>query len=183
MTEIAYAAPAAQSLLAWIAAAKQGLPSPATATATSLLDDIRLEDLVLRLLDLDIEEAVQLDVFADSDTPFSRSPERFYESLQQAIRQLRLFKLFARTHDGDYHRSICPAAYNERTGEHYPEVPRRPRFDLAAPRSLHMEGIRSPALHARHRLSWRVAAACCQIPRLVSNKKNSTARSGVSRSE
>jgi hypothetical protein len=130
MTEIACADPVAQSLLAWIAAEEQDLSSPTA--VTSFLDEIRLEDLVLRLLDLDIEEATQLDVSADSDAPFERSPERFYEALQQAIRQLRLSKLFARTHDGDYHRSICPAAYNERTGEHYPEEMARWRADFRA---------------------------------------------------
>lgn len=119
MTEIACTAPVTQSMLAWIAAAKQGLPP--TASVALDLDAMRLEDLVLGLLDLDIEEAVQMDALADSGTPFERSPAHFYETLQQAMRQLRLFTLFARTHDGEHHRSVCPAAYNERTGEHYPE--------------------------------------------------------------
>lgn len=96
------------------------------------LDEMRFEDLVLSLLDLDIEEAAQMDCLADSSTPFERSPERFHETLQQAIRQLRLFKLFARTHDGEHHRSVCPAAYNERTGEHYPEEMSRWRADFRA---------------------------------------------------
>lgn len=96
----------------------------------SHLNEMRLEDLVLRLLDLDNEEAAQMDSRSDSDSPFERSPERFNETLQQAIRQLRLFKLFARTRDGEHHRSVCPAAYNERTGEHYPEEMARWRADF-----------------------------------------------------
>jgi hypothetical protein len=119
MTEIACADPVAQSLIDWVAATKLGLPPP-DATA-SYLDEMQFEDLVLGLLDLNIEEAAQLGALSDFDTPFERSSVRFYETLQQAVRQLRLFKLFARTHDGEYHRGICPAAYNERTGEHYPE--------------------------------------------------------------
>lgn len=130
MTEIACEIPISQSLLAWVTATNKGVLMQKG--AASRLDEIRLEDLVLRLLDLDIEEAAQLDVFADSDAPFEQSPEQFYETLQQAIRQLRLFKLFTRTHDGDYHRGICPAAYNEHTGEHYPEEMARWRADFRA---------------------------------------------------
>lgn len=130
MTEIAFADPVAQSLIDWVAAAKQGLLSQDT--ATSRFDEMRLEDLVLSLLDRDIEEAAKIDALSDSDSPFERSPERFYETLEQAIRQLRLFKLFARTHDGEYHRSVCPGAYNERTGEHYPEEMARWRADFRA---------------------------------------------------
>ncbi|HWT19006.1 MAG TPA: hypothetical protein VN280_08835 [Variovorax sp.] len=130
MTEIASADPVAQSLIDWIAAAQQGL-APQDAAA-SHLDAMRFEDLVLGLLDLDIEEAAQLGALSDFDAPFERSPVCFYETLQQAVRQLRLFKLFARTHDGEYHRSICPAAYNECTGEHYPEEMARWRADFRA---------------------------------------------------
>src|SRR3984957_8783676 len=130
MTEIACTEPIAQSLLAWVAAAQRGL-LPESAV-TSRLDEMRLEDLVLRLLDLDIEEAARLDALADPDSPFERGPERFYDTLQKAIWQLQLFKLFARTHDGEYHRSICPAAYNERTGEHYAEEMARWRANCRA---------------------------------------------------
>jgi len=119
MTEIACADSGAQSLFAWVAAVKLDLPSQDS--ATSRLDEMRLEDLVLGLLDLDNDKAAQMESLSDSEGPFERCPERFYETLQQAIRQLRLFKLFAKTHDGEHHRSVCPAAYNERTGEHYPE--------------------------------------------------------------
>lgn len=119
MTEIACATPVVQSLLAWVAASKSGLTP--SASVTSHLDEMRLERLVLGLLDLDMEEAAQIDVLANSSTSFERSPEYFHEVLQLAIRQLRLFPLFARTRHGEYHRSVCPAAYNERTGEHHPE--------------------------------------------------------------
>jgi len=130
MTKLACAAPIAQSLLAWIAAEKQGMPLPDA--ATSLLDEMRLEDLVLSLLSLDIDEAAQMNSLADANTPFERSPECFHETLQQALRQLRLSKLFARTHDGEHHRSIRPAAYDERTGEHYPEEMALWRTDFRA---------------------------------------------------
>lgn len=130
MTEIACADPVVQSLHAWITTAKQGLPPPAATAST--LNDMRLEALVLSLLDLDLEEAALLDSLADSSTSFERSPPRFYEALQQAMRELRLFKLFARTHDGEHHWSICPAAYNERTGEHYAEGMARWRADFRA---------------------------------------------------
>lgn len=33
---------------------------------------------------------------------------------------------------GEYHRSICPSTYNERTGEHYPEEMARRRADFRA---------------------------------------------------
>lgn len=130
MAEIACADPVAESLLAWVTSAKQGLLLQ-NAT-TSRLDEMRLEDLVLSLLDLDAERAAQLDAWSDADSLFERSPGRFNEALQRAILQLRLFKLFARTYDGEHHRSICPAAYNERTGEHYPQEMARWRADFRA---------------------------------------------------
>ncbi|MCJ0762520.1 hypothetical protein [Variovorax terrae] len=131
MPEIACAGPDAQSLLAWVAAVKQGL-TPSQGIVTLRLDQMRLEDLVLSLLDLDIEEAAQVDSLADSASPFERCPERFHETLQKAIWQSPLCKLFARTHDGEYHRSLCPAAYNERTGEHHAEEMARWRADFRA---------------------------------------------------
>lgn len=130
MTESTCAVPVAQSLLAWIEAINLGLP--AQEAVTSRLDEMRLEDLVLGLLDLDPDEAAQMESLSGSEAPFERCPESFYETLQQAIRQLRLFGLFARTHDGEYHRSVCPAAYNERTGEHYAEEMARWRADFRA---------------------------------------------------
>jgi|GEM_PF-2525471 len=119
MTAIESADPIAQSLLTWVAATKRGLlPSNPTA---SRFNEIRLKELVLSLLDLDTAEAAQVVALLDTDFPFERCPEHFYAALQQAIGRLRLSNLFARTQDGDHHRSVCPAASNERTGEHYPE--------------------------------------------------------------
>ena len=54
MTKTASPDPVAQSLLAWVTAVKQGLPPQDV--STSRLDGMRLEDFVLRLLDLDIEQ-------------------------------------------------------------------------------------------------------------------------------
>lgn len=130
MTEIACADPVAQSLLAWVAAIQQGLQPREDTTAA--LDEMRLEDLVLSLLDMDSDDAAHLDSLLGSDEPFERSPQSYNEVLQQALRQLRLFKLFTRTYDGEHHRSFCPSAYNERTGEHYPEEMARWRADFRA---------------------------------------------------
>ncbi|MCY1238716.1 hypothetical protein D9M72_514700 [compost metagenome] len=69
---------------------------------------------------------------AESGVPFERSPACFNAALQQALRQLRLSGLFARTHEGEHHRSVCPAAYNERTGEHHPQEMARWRTDFRA---------------------------------------------------
>ncbi|WP_454672946.1 hypothetical protein [Achromobacter pestifer] len=110
---------AAQSLLDWVVSMQRDIPMrPSVKTC---LDEMRFEDLVLHLLDLDIEEAERMASLVDGGWPFERCPERFHATLQNAIRQLHLFKLFTRTHDGEHHRGICPAAYNEATGEHQPE--------------------------------------------------------------
>lgn len=119
MTEIAYADSVVQLLLAWFVAVRQGVLPPDS--ITSRLDEIPLEQFVLRLLELDVEEAAQVDALSNPVSPFERSSQRFDEALQQTIRQLRLFKLFARTREGEYHRSLCPTAYNAAAGEHYPE--------------------------------------------------------------
>jgi hypothetical protein len=60
----------------------------------------------------------------------SRSPASFNNVLQQVIRQLQLAKLFCPNQEGEFHRSICPAAYNERTGEHHPEEMARWRAEF-----------------------------------------------------
>lgn len=124
------AAPVAESLCAWVEAVRLGALS--CDAATSRLDEMRLEDLVLGLLDLDCDEAAQLASLSGSGTSFERSAESFHETLREAIRQLRLFKLFTRAHGSELHRSICPAAYDERTGEHYPEEMARWRADFRA---------------------------------------------------
>ncbi|MGE8046829.1 hypothetical protein ACQKPT_00775 [Pseudomonas monteilii] len=126
MTEIA----PAQSLIAWVIAVKQGsLPPNAV---KSCLDEMRLEHLVLDLMEIDVEEAAQIDALSDTVTPFGRSAQCFDELLQHSIQQLQLFKLFGRTREGDYHRSFCPTAYDAATGEHYPEEMARWRADFRA---------------------------------------------------
>ncbi|MBS0450022.1 MAG: hypothetical protein JSS14_01805 [Proteobacteria bacterium] len=97
------------------------------------LGEIRLDRLVFRLLDLDESEAQHLDLLAgNAESSLSRSPAGFYVVLQRAIQELRLHRLFTRTHDGEFHRSVCPAAYNEQTGEHYPEEMATWRADFRA---------------------------------------------------
>ncbi|WP_338801909.1 hypothetical protein V9L13_06445 [Pseudomonas sp. RSB 5.4] len=130
MTETAQTDSLTQSLIAWVKAVKQDSLSPAA--TSSRLDEMRLEHLVLWLLDLDLEEAAQIDALSNSVYPFERSPERFHEALQQTIRQLKLFNLFAKTGDGEYHRSVYPSAYNACTGENYPEEMARWRADFRA---------------------------------------------------
>lgn len=130
MTEIGCTDPVTQSLIAWIAAVNQNLP-PLT-VSTSRLSEIRFEDLVHSLLDLEWEDAARIDSLADSRAPLARAPAQFFEILQLVIRQHHLSGLFATTAEGEYHRSICPAAYNERTGEHFPEEMARWRADFRA---------------------------------------------------
>lgn len=130
MTDFVCADPVAQSLFVWIDAVQQDLEPP-TDIAMSLAET-RLEDLVLSLLDMDHEEAAQVHSLVELGAPFERSPQAFNQALQQAMRQLRVFNLFSRTSEGEHHRSICPAAYNERTGEHHPEEMARWRADFRA---------------------------------------------------
>lgn len=103
------------------------------AGTTEPRSDVRLDRLVARVLDLGNSEARELDALAGADpASFARDPEGFCVVLQQAIRELRLHKLFIRAHEGEFHRSICPAAYNERTGEHHPEEMARWRSEFRA---------------------------------------------------
>lgn len=120
MNEGARVGSVAQLLLAWVTAVKQGvLPQ---SIITSQFDNISFEQLVLGLLDIDDQEASQLDALSSAaPSSYERSAQNFDEILQQAIRKLRLFELFGRTHDGEFHRSICPTAYNARTGQHDPD--------------------------------------------------------------
>lgn len=119
MHEIACADPIAKSLSMWVSAIRHGLLPPESVSAR--LEGLKLESLVLGLLDLDESEATQIESLSGSEARPNRCPEDFYETLQRTIRQLRLFSLFGRTHDGEYHRSIGPAAYNEPTDKRYPE--------------------------------------------------------------
>lgn len=128
MNETACADPVTRSLIDWVIAVTLG--RPAEGVASSCFDDMQLEHLVLRLLDMDFDDARKVSSLVGFDAPFEQTPRSFNETLQQALKQLRLFKLFARTRDGEEHRSICPAAFNERTGEHRPEEMARWRADF-----------------------------------------------------
>lgn len=130
MTDIACADLTTSSLLAWASAKRCGVTAPHV--AVSHLNALRLEDLVLRVLDMDFEVAEHVDALAAPTAPFARCPESFFGALQQAIHQLRLHRLFGHAHDGEFHRSICPSAYNERTGEHYPDEMAQWRADFRA---------------------------------------------------
>ncbi|MFM0718941.1 hypothetical protein PQQ73_21655 [Paraburkholderia strydomiana] len=132
LNEFSCADSIAQSLITWVAAIKLGL-SPQDSIA-SRFDDMKLEALVLALFDMDVSEAAQMDVLSDSETPFKRCQESFFETLKQVIGQLRLFRLFACTRDGEHHRSIVPAAYDEWTGEHHPKEMACWRADFRAMR-------------------------------------------------
>ncbi|TFZ44666.1 hypothetical protein E5C33_13560 [Stenotrophomonas maltophilia] len=117
-----------QSLSDWLATTTSDPSSQEV--AFSHLSQMRLEDLVLSLLDLAHEGAAQLATLAAPATDFARSPERFDEAMQEAVGRLRLSRLFARTYDGDFHRSVCPTAYDARTGEHHPVEMARWRADF-----------------------------------------------------
>ena len=93
-------------------------------------DDTRLDRLVQHLLDLDDDDATELETLGVPAELGSRSPASFNNVLQQVIRQLQLAKLFCPSQEGEFHRSICPAAYNERTGEHHPEEMARWRAEF-----------------------------------------------------
>ncbi|CAN7771388.1 hypothetical protein LJR034_007664 [Caballeronia sp. LjRoot34] len=94
-------------------------------------DDTRLDRLVQRLLDLDEDDAMELEALGGVPMALgSRSPASFNNVLQQVIRQLQLTKLFCPSQEGEFHRSIYPAAYNERTGEHHPEEMARWRAEF-----------------------------------------------------
>lgn len=130
MTEISRIESIAQLLSIWVAAKKLEL-HPQEPIASQLAD-MKLQNFVIGLLDLEESEAADVELLSGSDGLIKRCSESFHEALQQTIRQLQLFKLFARRDDAEYHRSILPAAYNERTGEHYPQAMARWRADFRA---------------------------------------------------
>lgn len=84
-------------------------------------NEVRLDRLVARSLDLDDHEARMLEELAGAAcAPATRSPAHFLAALEQAIAELRLSRLFSSSGQGEFHRGICPAAYDERSGEHHP---------------------------------------------------------------
>jgi hypothetical protein len=123
-----------QSFINGAAAINEALHRQAHISTPS--NDTRLDRLVQHLLDLDEDDAMELVTLGGVPMALgNRSPASFNKALQQVIRQLRLFKLFCPSQEGEFHRSICPAAYNERTGEHHPEEMARWRaeFRVMAP--------------------------------------------------
>lgn len=83
--------------------------------------EVRLDRLVARSLDLDDREALMLGALAGTARARAmRSPAHFLAALKQAITELRLSRLFCSSGQGEFHRGICPAAYDERSGEHHP---------------------------------------------------------------
>ncbi|MFM0229879.1 hypothetical protein [Paraburkholderia sediminicola] len=83
-------------------------------------DDTRLDRLVARLLDIDESDSLVLEALAGESAELRRTPADFHNALKQVIHELRLFQLFCLSNEGAFHRSICPVAYDERTGMHYP---------------------------------------------------------------
>lgn len=102
--------------------------------SASRLDEMKLKDFVLELMQIDIYETRQIERLSAGTAESARTPESFYEALQLCIRELQLFKLFTNSEQGEFHRSLCPAAYNERTGEHYPQEMAQWRADFRSMR-------------------------------------------------
>lgn len=107
-----------KSLIEWVMEA--ALTYPPQVTIPSLLQGIQLEALVLSLLDLNHDEAAQIDALAPLPLAFARSPEQFHEMVQEVILRMRLSKLFTRTDAREFHWAIHPAAYDPHTGKHHP---------------------------------------------------------------
>ena len=88
---------------------------------STAVDETRFDRLVSQLLDLNEEDGQILGALIDEPgTHLGQSPANFYAVLQRAVRQLRLAHLFCTSDGREHHRSICPAAYDERAGRHHP---------------------------------------------------------------
>jgi hypothetical protein len=97
------------------------------------LESVRLDFLVGRCLNMTYPETITLgSLLEGSPRKLQRTPEAFYERLRQAISECRLWDLFTRIERAEWHRSIVPAAYNERTGEIYPSEMAKWRADFRA---------------------------------------------------
>jgi hypothetical protein len=147
------------------------------------LESVRLDRLVSQCLDMTLPEAAFLAKLPGvSARRPQRTPEGFYGSLHQAISECGLWSLFTVAAHAEWHRSIVPAAYNERTGEIYPTemaewradframapesdgggddcvaISRGKRFDLAAACSQCVASRGGAPLHARRRCARPVA--------------------------
>jgi hypothetical protein len=85
------------------------------------LESVKLEHLVVRSLDITFPEAMLLaNMSRKRPCGVQRTPEAFYKGLREAIRACGLWQLFTRVEEAEWHRSIVPAAYNQRTGEVHP---------------------------------------------------------------
>ncbi|MDI6949513.1 hypothetical protein QML88_22200 [Serratia sp. Se-RSmG] len=83
--------------------------------------ELRLDRLVKLLLDIDEPDARELEQLLQARPDvFARSAPGFYSVLLDAIRELGLQRLFCASSQGEFHRSVCPAAYDERAGEIHP---------------------------------------------------------------
>jgi hypothetical protein len=97
------------------------------------LESVRLDRLVSQCLDMTLPEAAFLAKLPGvSARRPQRTPEGFYGSLHQAISECGLWSLFTVAAHAEWHRSIVPAAYNERTGEIYPTEMAEWRADFRA---------------------------------------------------
>ncbi|UXU85522.1 hypothetical protein [Burkholderia sp. S-53] len=93
----------------------------AQARISTPTDEVRLDRLVAGSLDLGGHEALVLEELAGGTRATTmRTPAQFFTALKQAITELRLSSLFCSSSQGEFHRGICPAAYDERSGEHHP---------------------------------------------------------------
>lgn len=83
---------------------------------------VRLSEVVRRSLDMDMEEASVARALADpSSAPMERTAVAFHRVLLETLCQLRLHRLFCGSTAGEHHRSVCPTAYDERTGDIHAE--------------------------------------------------------------
>lgn len=95
-------------------------------------DEMRLSKLVAACLELNADEVDAIASVVGEGDEFHQSPAAFGSVLKQAIRSHRLDHLFCSGDGGEHHRGITPSAYNERTGEIYPEEMARWRADFRA---------------------------------------------------
>jgi hypothetical protein len=94
---------------------------------------VRLSHLVCRCMDMSSEETALVWAIADPPSAsLERTAAAFHSVLLEALQRMRLQRLFSSSAAGEHHRSICPAAYNERTGEVDPEEMVQWRADFRA---------------------------------------------------
>ena len=93
----------------------------------------RLGELVCSGLAMSHDEAAAAWAMAGAEpSRFERGAFAFHAELMHAIRSLGLHRLFCGSSAGDHHRGICPAAYDERTGEIHAQEMAQWRADFRA---------------------------------------------------